>query len=157
MPLGYSDYDTITVGECPWTHDPADLAPYVTPSAQELNMVFTFDHVDVDSSFDQPLKPVSWPLSKLKGILNKWQTHMHSLGGWNSIYIENHDQGRSVSRFGNDEQYRALSAKTLATLAIAQSGTIFVYQGQEIGMKNVPKSWGIEEYKDVASQRYWNQ
>lgn len=72
--------------------------------------------------------------------------------------MENHDQARSVTRFGSDsEEYRAMSAKMLATLAVAQSGTLYVYQGQEIGMKNVPKSWGIEEYKDVASRRYWDQ
>ncbi|KAF8323418.1 glycoside hydrolase family 13 protein [Clavulina sp. PMI_390] len=151
-----SHYDTITVGETPWTHEPAELAPYVLPSSRELNMVFTFDHMDIDAANLEPLYPREWKLSELKSILNKWQTHMHSLGGWNSIYIENHDQARSVSRFGSeDEKYRALSAKMLATLAIAQSGTIYVFQGQEIGMKNVPSDWSVDEYKDVASQHHW--
>ena len=75
-----------------------------------------------------------------------------------SVFIENHDQGRSVSRFGNDsDAWRSLSAKLLAMLQITQGGTQYVYQGEEIGMKNFPRSWGIEEYKDVASQNYWNK
>lgn len=73
------------------------------------------------------------------------------------VFIENHDQSRSVSRFGNDSpQWRAVSAKLLALLQITQTGTLYVYQGEEIGLKNFPRSWGIEEYKDVASINYWN-
>lgn len=74
------------------------------------------------------------------------------------IFIENHDHSRVVSRFGNDsDAWRAVSAKMLAILQVSQSGTQFVYQGQELGLKNFPKSWGIEEYKDVASINYWNR
>jgi len=74
------------------------------------------------------------------------------------IFIENHDHSRSVSRFGNDsEQWRSLSAKLLAMLEITLGGTQYVFQGQELGLKNFPRSWGIEEYKDVASQNYWNK
>ena len=74
------------------------------------------------------------------------------------VYIENHDNARSVSRFGNDTaKWRALSAKLLAILQTTQSGTLFVYQGEEIGMKNFPRPWGIEEYKDVATINFWNQ
>lgn len=74
------------------------------------------------------------------------------------MFIENHDHSRAVSRFGNDsEEWRAISAKMLAILQITQSGTQFVYQGQELGLKNFPRSWGIEEYKDIASQNFWNR
>lgn len=74
------------------------------------------------------------------------------------IFIENHDHSRAVSRYGNDSQkWRALSAKMLAILEITQGGTLYVYQGQELGLRNFPRSWGIEEYKDVASQNYWNK
>jgi len=150
------EYDIVTVGETPWTHDPAELARYVIPSAHELNMVFTFHHMDVDGAFDQPLIPRKWNLSELKTTINKWQTHMHAYGGWNSVFIENHDQSRSVSRFGNDsDQWRALSANMLAMLHISQSGTVYIYQGQEIAMANVPRTWVIEEYKDVATRQYW--
>lgn len=75
-----------------------------------------------------------------------------------SIFIENHDHARAVSRYGNDSlQWRALSAKMLAVLEVTQGGTLYVYQGQELGMRNFPRSWRIEEYKDVASQNYWNR
>lgn len=74
------------------------------------------------------------------------------------MYIENHDHTRSVSRFGNDsDEWRAVSAKMLAILEVTLSGTQYVYQGQELGMKNFPRTWGIEEYKDVASINYWNR
>jgi glycosidase len=72
------------------------------------------------------------------------------------VFIENHDHARVVSRFGNDSPaWRAISAKMLAVLEVTQTGTVYVYQGQELGMKNFPRTWGIEEYKDVASQNYW--
>jgi alpha-glucosidase len=74
------------------------------------------------------------------------------------VFLENHDHARVVSRFGNDsEKWRDKSAKLLAILQIAQSGTQFIFQGQELGLKNFPGDWGIEEYKDVASQNYWNK
>jgi alpha-glucosidase len=77
-------------------------------------------------------------------------------GFWNTVFIENHDNARSVSRFGNDSlKWRTISAKLLCILQITQSGTLYVYQGEEIGMKNFPRSWGIEEYKDVATINYW--
>lgn len=146
----------MTVGETPWTHDPAILAKYVKPSSKELNMVFTFHHVDIDGGVEDALKPIPWRLSDFKKIINKWQTYMHQYEGWNSVFIENHDQGRSISRFGNDsEEYRVVSAKMLAILQICQGGTIYVYQGEELGMINIPPSWGIMEYKDVATQSYW--
>ncbi|KAG6858930.1 hypothetical protein C0991_001701, partial [Blastosporella zonata] len=73
-------------------------------------------------------------------------------------FIENHDHSRALSRFGNDtDEWRALSAKMLALLQVSLGGTQYVYQGQELGSKNFPRSWGIEEYKDVASQNYWNR
>jgi len=80
-------------------------------------------------------------------------------GGWHDrTFIENHDHSRAVSRFGNDsDEWRALSAKMLALLEVTLGGTQYVYQGQELGLKNFPRSWGIEEYKDVASQNYWNR
>ena len=99
-----------------------------------------------------------WPLTDLKHIVNRWQTFMYEKNGWNALYLENHDQSRSVSRFGSDKpQYRAVSAKMLATYLAFQSGTLFLYQGQELAMVNVPLSWSIEEYKDVATQNYWNE
>ena len=132
------------------------MARYILPSSNELHMTITFHHVDIDGGVESPLKPIKWTLSAFKGIIDKWQTYTHQVGGWNSIFIENHDQGRSVSRFGNDsDEYRTISAKMLAVLHISQGGTVYIYQGQEIAMANVPKHWGIEEYKDVATQSHW--
>lgn len=75
-----------------------------------------------------------------------------------SVYIQNHDQARAVSRFGNDSPaWRATSAKMLAMLEIAQTGTLYVYEGEEIGMANGPRSWPIEEYKDIATQNYYQK
>ncbi|KAG8729634.1 hypothetical protein FRC12_020838 [Ceratobasidium sp. 428] len=115
------------------------------------------------------------PLSEIKSVVNKWQTYMFSNGGWNSLYLENHDQARSVSRllgFGADatkkkfdfeiyeddlKKYWSTGAKLLAILHTTQGGTVFVYQGQEIGSVNVPRSWSIEEYKDVCTTNFYQE
>ena len=153
------------------------LAQYVLPANKELNMVFQFELMDVDSSGmtrDNPLVPRQWKLTEFKEIINRWQTFLRDEGFWNryvhpsprmstslttlSVYIQNHDQARCVSRFGCDsDQWRATSAKMLAMLEISQSGTLYVYEGEEIGMANAPRSWPIEEYKDVATINYYNR
>lgn len=77
---------------------------------------------------------------------------------WNALYLENHDQPRIVSRFGSDEpENRALSAKMLAIFLGFQSGTIFIYQGQELGMPNVPKHWKIDQYRDIETLKHWQE
>jgi oligo-1,6-glucosidase len=87
-----------------------------------------------------------------------FQTHGTFLTFYISTFLENHDFGRSVSRYGNDsDEWRAMSAKLLAIMEITLGGTLYVYQGQELGLKNFPRSWPIEEYKDVASQNYWKR
>ncbi|KAF8797493.1 glycoside hydrolase family 13 protein [Phlegmacium glaucopus] len=157
-----SKKDLITVGETPFTHVASELAAYVLPSNEELNMVFQFEFMDLDSPKEgQDISPLifkEWKLSELKDVIGRWQTYKREEGFWNAVFIENHDHSRAVSRFGNDsEEWRAISAKMLAILQVTQSGTQFVYQGQELGLKNFPRSWGIEEYKDIASQKFWNR
>ncbi|KAI5120424.1 hypothetical protein M0805_006924 [Coniferiporia weirii] len=157
-----SKYDRlITVGEAPFTHDMSALAKYVLPDNRELNMVFQFELMDIDSSGqsrDDPLVPRKWKLAELKEVINRWQTYLRAEGFWNSVYIQNHDQARCVSRFGNDSpQWRHMSAKMLGILQITQTGTLYVYQGEEIAMVNAPRSWTIEEYKDVATQNYYKR
>jgi glycosidase len=84
------------------------------------------------------------------------QTFMYANDGWNALYLENHDQPRSVNRFASgDPEYRAQSSKMLATFLGCQAGTPFVYEGQELGMSNVPKEWPIEEYKDLNTLNHW--
>ncbi|KAF9449623.1 glycoside hydrolase family 13 protein [Macrolepiota fuliginosa MF-IS2] len=157
-----SKYDIMTVGETPFTHDAEELAAYVLPANKELNMVFQFELMDIDSPMEGPqrvpLIKKEWKLEELREITVRWQLYKRDEGFWNAIFIENHDHSRAVSRYGNDSpQWRSLSAKMLAILEVTQGGTLYVYQGQELGLQNFPRSWGIEEYKDVASQNYWHR
>ncbi|MCF6138017.1 glycoside hydrolase family 13 protein [Pseudalkalibacillus berkeleyi] len=142
-----SKYDTLTVGEMPGASTD-DAILYTDPSNNELNMVFTFEHMELDSRSDkwdyQPLHLVD-----LKKNFEKWQTKLHNIG-WNSLYWNNHDQPRIVSRFGNDEAFRIESAKMLATCLHMLQGTPYIYQGEEIGMTNV-KFPSIEQYKDLET------
>ncbi|KAF7345695.1 Glycoside hydrolase family 13 protein [Mycena venus] len=156
-----SQYDLITVGETPLTHSVAELARYVLPANKELNMIFHFELVDLDSPRTTQPTPFihrPWKLSELTEIVNRWQTFKREEGFWNAVFIENHDQGRSVTRWGNDsDAWRTISAKMLAILEVTLGGTQYVFQGQEIGIRNFPRSWGIEEYKDVASQNFYHE
>ncbi|KAJ7237909.1 glycoside hydrolase family 13 protein [Mycena haematopus] len=154
-----SGHDLITVGEAPFTYSPTEIARYVLPANKELDMVFHFELVALDSprtTQRQPLIHRPWKLSEFTQIVNRWQTFKREEGFWNAVYIENHDQGRSVTRWGNDSDvWRSVSAKMLAMLEVTLGGTQYVFQGQEIGIKNIPRSWGIEEYKDVASHNFY--
>lgn len=163
-----SQHALITVGEAPFTHDSRGLASFVLPDRKELNMVFAFELVEIDNAVDgpaanagagaDPLRYRSWKLPEMKSIIEKWQNLLREEGFWNAVFIENHDQARSVSRYGNDTPaWRARSAKLLAIMQTTLSGTLYVYQGEEIGMANFSSSWPIEEYKDVATQNYYNR
>ncbi|CAN5122080.1 alpha-glucosidase [soil metagenome] len=141
----------LTVGEMPGaTLEQALL--YTDPARDELDMVFQFEHVGIDhgsSKWDvQPLD-----LRRLKASLGRWQTGLAERG-WNSLYWDNHDQPRVVSRFGDDGEHRVRSAKALATVLHLHRGTPFVYQGEELGMPNAPWS-GIEDFRDVESLNHW--
>lgn len=143
-----SNYDIITVGEMPGV-TPEQGILYTDEDRNELNMVFQFEHMDLDSGPGGKwnLKPLE--LADLKKSLSKWQTELEGKG-WNSLYLNNHDQPRVVSRFGDDKQYRVESAKMLGTLLHMMQGTPYIYQGEEIGMTNVKFS-SIEEYKDIET------
>jgi glycosidase len=102
--------------------------------------------------------PRPWKMSVLKNIVKKWQTFMIDNDGWNALYLENHDQSRCVSRWGSDlPEFAAVSAKMFATFLALQSGTVFVYQGQEIGMINIPEDREVTEYKDLETLNAWNE
>ena len=124
---------------------------YARSDEKELNMVFQFEHMDVDS--DE--KAGKWTTRKmdlrdLKKILTRWQKGLQDIA-WNSLYWENHDQPRSVSRFGNDsDEYREISAKMLATCIHMMQGTPYVYQGEELGMTNCPLNT-LENFRDLES------
>lgn len=153
-----SKYDIMTVGETPHVDDPDMALQFVHPSREEFCMIFPWEHMDIDRIPGTMLGWKEFSLTTLKAIVNKWQTVMQHHGGWNSLYLENHDQGRSISRFGNaSSEFRWLSGKLLCMLLASLSGTLYVFQGQEIGMINLPRQWGIEEYSDVVSEMHYRQ
>ncbi|KAI1848136.1 hypothetical protein JX266_005849 [Neoarthrinium moseri] len=152
-----SKYDTITVGEMPGVSDEKEILRTVGAKSGELRMIFIFDVVDIDKPHVRmALKP--WDVKEMKSIISKWQRVMIDLDGWNSVFIENHDNPRSVSRYADDsDEYRHLGAKLIALMQTTLGGTLFVYQGEEIGMRNIPKNWGIEEFKDIETVNYWKK
>jgi oligo-1,6-glucosidase len=149
-----SAYDVMTVGEMPGV-TPELARLYTEESRKELNMVFQFEHMGLDNGpyGKWDLKPLN--LVDLKQNLTKWQKALEDIG-WNSLYFNNHDQPRSVSRFGNDKEYRAESAKMLATLLHLMKGTPYVYQGEEIGMTNIQFE-SIDDYRDIEIHNFYHE
>ncbi|KAK9240073.1 glycoside hydrolase superfamily [Lipomyces kononenkoae] len=151
------EYDAFSVGEMGAFTDPNEVIKVVAEDREELNMIFQFEIVNMDQSPAGKYFPRKWMLSELKRIVSKWETYMYDHNGWNALYLENHDQGRSVSRFASDKpEFRLYAAKMLATFLGLQSGTVFVYEGQELGMANMPKTWGIDKLKDLESINFYN-
>jgi alpha-glucosidase/glucan 1,6-alpha-glucosidase len=154
-------YNAVTVGELPATPEVADVLKYVSEKEQQLSMVFQFDIVDVGKGKDFPLQttPRNWTLPELRESVKRTQTLMDgTTDGWSTTFLENHDQARSISRWGSEEtpELWAISAKMLAMLVASLSGTLYIYQGQEIGMVNAPLEWDMSEYKDLDSLNYYN-
>lgn len=152
-------YDAMSVGECPFTPDRNTVVGYVSSRQKRLNMVFQFDAVDVGQGkvFKYQTEPFAYVLQDLKEAVARTQSLLCGTDAWTTAFIENHDQARSISRFGDDSpQWRERSGKMLSLLFAALSGTLFIYQGQEIGMINMPVEWPIEEYKDVDSSNYYS-
>lgn len=154
-----SKYDTITVGEMPFVRDEEEIMKVVGAECEELNMIFAFDLVDIDNiPGDFKFTLHDWDARDLKKITNRLQRLMIERDGWNSIFCENHDQPRSVSRYTDDsDQWREYGAKLLCLMQTTLAGTLYVYQGEELGMRNVPPSWGPEEYKDIESINFWKK
>ncbi|KAH8670404.1 alpha-glucosidase [Tricladium varicosporioides] len=151
-----SKYDTMTVGELPHTPDPAHVLKYISQGDRQLDMVFQFDIVDLGIGKMHKYEYEGYQLSEMKEVISKWQRFIENTDAWTTAFCENHDQGRSVSRYASDSpQWRERSAKMLAIMMCAMTGTLFVYQGQEIGMINAPKDWPIEDYKDIESINYF--
>ncbi len=150
----FGQYDVLTVGEMPGATT-EDAILYTDPERKEVNMVFTFEHMDLDSGPGGKWDVQPFNLQKLKENFTKWQVALHEKG-WNSLYWNNHDQPRVVSRFGDDTTYRVESAKMLATLLHLLKGTPYIYQGEEIGMTNVAFE-SIEEYEDIEIRNMWKE
>ncbi|WP_411962955.1 glycoside hydrolase family 13 protein [Haloferax sp. YSMS24] len=145
------DEDLLTVGEMVGDEMPLETARrYVTPGPEGdgLSMIFHFEHMLLDEG-DEVWETVEWELPELKAVFDRWQAGLAE-EGWNSLYLNNHDQPRMVSRFGDDDQYHRESAKLLATLLHTLRGTPYIYQGEELGMTNYPFE-SLDEVRDVAT------
>jgi oligo-1,6-glucosidase len=145
-------YDCITIGEAPMMTPKVALS-YIEGDEKELDMMFHFQHMEADCMFTEYL-PRPFSLPKLKRAFSRWQ---YSLSGraWNTLYLENHDHPRIISRYGS-ERYRTESGKALAAAYLFQQGTPFVYQGQEIGMTNISLET-IDDYKDVMAKNEYKK
>lgn len=151
----FGKHDLLTVGET-WGATPEIAKLYSNPTRNELSMVFQFEHIGLDQ---QPGKE-KWDLrsvnlAELKTVLAKWQTELGN-AGWNSLFWNNHDLPRMISRWGNDQEYRVESSKMLAILLHMLKGTPYIYQGEEIGMTNTPIS-DISEAKDIETINMYNE
>jgi oligo-1,6-glucosidase len=150
--------DVAMVGELPTTPAP-EVLKYVSAAARELSCVFDFEVVSLGGRHNGEVKKHEvWKhaLPDFKEAWRKTQDLLVGTDAWTTVFAENHDQGRSLSRFATDQpRYREKAAKLLAMLLCTLSGSLFMYQGQEIGMVNIPAHWGPEELRDVDSLNYW--
>ena len=145
----FAGHDLVSVGEMSST-SLEHCIRYSRPESKELSMTFNFHHLKVDYPNMQKWVRADFDFLALKGILSDWQVGMQAGGGWNALFWCNHDQPRAVSRFGDDGEFRVVSAKMLATALHCLQGTPYVYQGEEIGMTN-PGFERIEQYRDVET------
>ncbi len=153
-----SKYDALALGEMPDVYDVNEIIQTVGATSGELNMIFIFDLVDIDKpNVRMALKP--WTVREMKGIITRWQRTMIERDGWNTVFIENHDNPRSVSRYADDsDEWRDKGAKLLALMQSTLGGTLFVYQGEEIGMRNARLGeWSPEDFKDIETINYWKK
>jgi glucan 1,6-alpha-glucosidase len=151
----FGEKDLLTVGET-WGATPEIAKQYSNPLNQELSMVFQFEHIGLDEQAGKSkwdLRPLK--VSELKEVFNKWQTELGD-EGWNSLFWNNHDTPRIVSRWGNDSKYRVESAKMLAILLHMMKGTPYIYQGEEIAMTNKPIT-DISEVDDIESLNMYKE
>ncbi|WP_426449862.1 alpha-glucosidase [Paenibacillus sp. S-38] len=146
-------FDLMTVGETGGATT-EDALRYAGREGKELQMIFQFEHVELDYGKDK-WSIVPWKLKDLIAVLSKWQTELEGRA-WNTLYFNNHDQPRSVSRLGDDEEYRVPSAKLLATMIHMMQGTPYIYQGEEIGMTNV-RFPSIDDYRDISTLQFYKE
>ena len=147
--------ETITVGECSGV-TLEEAKKYASSDGKELNMVFQFEHMDVDADGDTKWTDKKMDLREMKAVLTRWQKGLEDIA-WNSLFWENHDQPRSVSRYGDDSPgYREVSAKMLATCLHMMQGTPYIYQGEELGMTNVPFA-SVDQFRDLDSIRAYRE
>lgn len=142
------DKDLLTVGEC-WGANPQIAQLFSSPDRHELSMVFQFEHIMLDQEGSDKWNLKKLDLIELKKVFTKWQKELNGKG-WNSLFWNNHDLPRIVSRWGNDKEYRVQSAKMLAILLHGMQGTPYIYQGEEIGMTNIEFN-DLADFADIES------
>lgn len=153
----FDKYGAMTVGELGFTKDEQSVSEYVAKDRHELDMVFTGDIVDMDFGPNGKYGRDDFHPRKIRKITNTWQSVMPKFNGWNSVYLDNHDSGRSLSRYASDApEHRSTAAKMLATYLTTLSGTPFMLAGQEIGMANLGKDYGPDAYIDVEGKNHYN-
>ncbi|WED24979.1 alpha-glucosidase [Vibrio sp. JC009] len=146
--------DLLTVGET-WGANPEIAKLYSNPSREELSMVFQFEHITLTWGNNDKWTPVDLDLREFKRVLTKWQLELAG-EGWNSLFWNNHDLPRVVSKYGNDKVFRVESAKMLATALHFLKGTPYIYQGEEIGMTNVPFE-RLDQYRDIETLNFYKE
>ncbi|MDG5775443.1 alpha-glucosidase [Haloarculaceae archaeon H-GB2-1] len=144
----FDQYDAMAVGETP--NVSVEDAREYTGDDGPLDMLFHFEHVRLDFVEKDWWDVGDWHVRELKEVFSRWQEGLAD-EGWNALYLDNHDQPRSVSRFGDDEQYRYESATALGTMLLTLRGTPFLYQGQELGMTNYPFD-SLDEIRDADAR-----
>ncbi|NVY96003.1 alpha-glucosidase [Lactobacillus sp. DCY120] len=145
----FAYYDVLTVGEAANTNSDQALL-YTDPQRHELNMLFQFDHMHLDYGKYGKFSEVRFKLSDLRQVMTEWQQKL--VQGWNSLYWSNHDQPRPTTRFGAEGKFRVVSAKMLGTLLHLMQGTPYIYQGEELGLKNVPFV-SLNAYQDIETKQ----
>jgi glycosidase len=151
-------YDVFTVGELPNTPEPRDVMRFISAREKQIDMVFNFDTVYLGQTPGDRFSIQEFTRADFKRELTKWQKVIQGTDAWTTVFLENHDQGRSVSRFTSDDPvYRCMGTKMLAMVLCTMTGTLYLYQGQEIGMINAPLSYPVEEYKCVRSVNYYDK
>lgn len=149
-------YDCMTVGEAPGS-TPEVAGLFTAPERNELDMIFTFEHMNIDripGSVNRKWALKPFVLVELKRVMSDWQTKLYGKG-WNALYFENHDQPRVISRWGNDREYREVCAKAYATVLHGMQGTPYIYQGEEIGMTNV--HFDLADYEDIEVRNAYQE
>jgi glycosidase len=134
-------------------------ADFVTSEAdkKQLDLILHFDHIELDCHNGDKWLLREWKLSELTERVSSWQTHMTATGGWDTIWMENHDQPRGLSRFCNGgKQRREHAAKVLALWLFSLRGTVIMFQGQELGMTN-PEQFSEDMCRDIETRIFWNK
>jgi oligo-1,6-glucosidase len=154
----FAHYDVMTLAEMSCGVTPAQAVEYTSrhKSRPELNLIIQFQHVELDCYNGDKWTLREWELPELKCIVTEWQSTLINNGGWNTVWMENHDQPRGISRFTtNNPRFRATCAKLLAVWQFTLQGTNLIFQGQELGMVN-PGLFSEEMNQDIETVQYWN-